>query len=71
LPFLPLFDGVLSVFSSRTLNSSPMARCGNLTFGGMGGKSGKIVAKTARRAARFGPVSTDSGTIWHVLGAVA
>jgi len=52
LPFLPLFGTVATCDLLGTLDSSRFARCGNLTFRVMGGKGGKMVAKTATVAAR-------------------
>jgi hypothetical protein len=52
LPFLPLFDFVAVVFSSRLPDSSGVARSGNLTFRVMGGKNGKIAAKSGNEVAR-------------------
>jgi hypothetical protein len=61
LPFLPLFDGVSEMFSFQTLNSSRAGRIGDLTFRVMGGKGGKIMAKTARCAARFRAIPARFG----------
>jgi hypothetical protein len=41
LPFLPLFDDVSGVASSRILKRSGFAINDDVSFGGMGGKSGK------------------------------
>jgi hypothetical protein len=41
LRFLPFFDVVVAGDWERMLNSSQFAWIGNLTFGVMGGKSGK------------------------------
>jgi hypothetical protein len=41
LPFLPLFEFDLAGDSRQSRNSSRVAGVGNLTFGVMGGKSGK------------------------------
>jgi len=52
LPFLPLFGNVSLADSAETLNSSLVVWVGDLTFRVMGGKSGKMVAKTATTTAR-------------------
>ena len=52
LPFLPLFGNVAPCDLPEMLDSSRVERITNLTFGVMGGKSGKNVARTARVAAR-------------------
>jgi hypothetical protein len=61
LPFLPLFGPVSKLPSAQMLNSTRFATHGNLTFGVMGGKGGKIaatmwqeVARWAAKTARFG-----------------
>jgi hypothetical protein len=41
LPFLPFFDCVVDAGWERSLNPSRVAEMGNLTFGVVGGKSGK------------------------------
>jgi len=57
LPFLPLFDFVSSVFSTRLSHSSRFAARTNVTVRVMGGKSGKIWQ-------RHGKVGGKNGTIW-------
>jgi hypothetical protein len=52
LPFLPLFGNASMADSAETLNSSLVVWVGNLTFRVIGGKSGKMMAKTATIAAR-------------------
>ena len=42
MPFLPLFDVVLEGDRGRIPNSSRVAGIGDLPFGVMGGKSGKM-----------------------------
>jgi len=51
LPFLPLFHVVIGITSSHIRNSSWFAEIGNLTFRVMGGKSGKIAARSGNEVA--------------------
>jgi hypothetical protein len=53
LPFLPLFSLVLDTFSSQTPHSSRFAGIANLTFRVMGGKSGKIAARSGNEVATW------------------